>query len=499
LTQLEIAPRTSNRSAGSLEERRRVLFREGSPYAPAHRADIVGVEEVLERVEDVLHVLVYADRYAEAGSRLEPGILLTGPPGTGKTLAARYLATASDVLFVDARAFPTADRALAPEDVSALFRHAREARAEQGRPVVLFWDEIDAVCTVSGPWGKRGTDICSQLIAELDGVFGKAEGVLLLACANEPNALPPALRRRGRIGITIPFQAPDLEGKALLLAHYASGYEREKGIDYLRIASLLNPDRPASALEEIAGQAWREAVRRAIDEDAEASVSEADLRRAALEDVFGPRAFPRRSEEGLLRTAVHEIGHALLARRHGVAVRLVSCRQGATFLGVTTTGEDRDGADTIAQGLARLRIGLAGMLAEIEAGLGQGGGAQGDVFAATRVASDLVSYGVGASGLIFEPHALGGNGGPSRSLPAVSEWLLSRVDAEAAALLEEAASDVRSYLAEIGGEALLLLGQLLVERETLDGRELEEAVRELIGEIPGRLRPSGATGMVGRS
>lgn len=480
MTQLEIRPRTPNRSTDSLEERRRALFLDGSPYAPAYRADIVGVEEALERVDDVLHALVHADRYAQAGARLEPGVLLTGPPGTGKTLAVRYLATASGALFVDVRAFPSADRSLEPDDVSALFRHAREARSEHGRPVVLFWDEIDAVCAASGPWGKRPTDVCSQLIAELDGISGKAEGVLLLACTNEPNALPPALRRRGRIGITIPFQAPDLAGKALLLAHYASSFAREQGINYLRVASLLNPATPASALEEIAGQAWREAVRRSIDEGSEPALSEDDLRRAALDDVFGPRAYPRRSEEGLLRTAVHEIGHALVALRHGLPVRLVSCRQGTSFLGITFAGEEQDGPETIAQGLAGLRIGLAGMLAEVEAGLGQGGGAQTDVAIATRVASDLVSYGVGASGLIFEPHALGGNGGHSRSLPAVSEWLLSQVDADAAALLEEAAADVRTYLAEIGGETLLALGRFLVERETLDGRELEEAVSELV-------------------
>jgi SpoVK/Ycf46/Vps4 family AAA+-type ATPase len=497
LTQLETRPRTPNRSTDSLEERRRALFREGSPYAPAYRSDIVGVEEVLERVDDVLHVLVHAERYAQAGSRLEPGVLLTGPPGTGKTLAARYLATASDALFVDVRAFPAQDRSLEPEDVSALFRLAREARREQGRPVVLFWDEIDAVCSASGPWGCRATDVCSQLIAELDGVSGKAEGVLLVACTNEPNALPPALRRRGRIGITIPFQAPDREGKALLLAHYASHYEREQGIDYLRIASLLDPAAPASALEEIAGQAWREAVRRSIDEDAEPALTEGDLRRAALDDVFGARAYPRRSEKSLLRTAVHEIGHALLALRHGIPVRLVSCRQGASFLGVTSTGEGSDGPETIAEGLARLRIGLAGMLAEVEAGLGQGGGAQRDVFAATRVASDLVSYGVGKSGLIFEPHALGGSGGPSRSLPAVSEWLLAQVDADAAALLAEAASDVRAYLAEVGGETLLELGRLLVERETLDGRELEEAICGLAAASLVGLDPSGTGEMLG--
>lgn len=238
-------------------------------------------------------------------------------------------------------------------------------------------------------------------------------------------------------------------------------------------------------------------MRRSIDEDAEPALTEGDLRRAALDDVFGARAYPRRSEKSLLRTAVHEIGHALLALRHGIPVRLVSCRQGASFLGVTSTGEGSDGPETIAEGLARLRIGLAGMLAEVEAGLGQGGGAQRDVFAATRVASDLVSYGVGKSGLIFEPHALGGSGGPSRSLPAVSEWLLAQVDADAAALLAEAASDVRAYLAEVGGETLLELGRLLVERETLDGRELEEAICGLAAASLVGLDPSDTGEMLG--
>jgi len=162
LTQLDLVSRPSpNGRRPSLEERRRTLFDEGSPYAPAERSEIVGIEHVLERVDEVLHWLVYAERYAQPGSRLEPGVLFAGPPGTGKTLAARYLAAASGAIFVDARAFPTEESSLQPSDVQALFRRAREARLAQARPLILFWDELDAVVCATRPFGnQRATDLC---------------------------------------------------------------------------------------------------------------------------------------------------------------------------------------------------------------------------------------------------------------------------------------------------------------------------------------------------
>ncbi len=485
MTQLDLVPRPSpNDCRPSLEERRRALFEEGSPYAPAERSEIVGIEHVLERVDEVLHCLVHAERYAQAGSRLEPGVVFAGPPGTGKTLAARYLATASGALFVDACSFPSEDALLEPADVRALFGHAREARLSQGRPVILFWDELDAIVSTMSPYGRRETDIASQLIQELDGIRGKSEGLLLVACANSPEALPPALRRRGRIGITIPFHEPDLDGKALLLSHYAGRFEPAEGIDYLRVALLFNGATPASTLEEVAGQAWRKAVRRSIETGEDAVLLEGDLRRAALDHVLGPRAYPRRSSKALLRTAVHEIGHALVARAYGIPVRIVSCRQGTSTFGVTAVGSGSGEPESVAQGLARLRIGLAGALAEVEVGLGQGGGSENDVAIATRVASQLVvSQGLGEGGRIFDPSALGGVTGPARSVPAVSEWLLSQTDADAVSLVQEAADDVRALLGEIGGPALLALGELLAERETLDGYELEHATRDLLGVI----------------
>jgi len=213
--------------------------------------------------------------------------------------------------------------------------------------------------------------------------------------------------------------------------------------------------------------------------------------RAAVDHVLGPRAYPRRSSEALLRTAVHEIGHALVALAYGIPVRIVSCRQGTSNFGVTAVGSGSGEPEGVTQGgLARLRIGLAGALAEVEAGLGQGGGSENDVAIATRVASQLVvSHGLGEGGRIFDPSALGGVTGPARSAPAVSEWLLSQVDEDAASLVEEAAEDVRALLAEIGGPALLALGELLAERETFDGYELELEARNVLGAITSSRAP----------
>lgn len=247
------------------------------------------------------------------------------------------------------------------------------------------------------------------------------------------------------------------------------------------MARLLDTPTPASALEEVAGQSWREAVRRSIRDGSDACLGEDDLREAALDHVFGPRAYPPRTRQALLRTAVHEIGHALAALAYGIPIRIVSCRRGYAALGVTGTVRGEHGPERLADGLAQLRIGLAGALAEIEAGLGQGGGESGDVAMATRRACELVvSHGLTTGGRVFDPTALGGMTGPSRSAPAVSEWLLAQVDRDAASLLERAARDVRALLGQIGREAILSLAERLVERETMDGVEFENAVREVL-------------------
>jgi len=181
---------------------------------------------------------------------------------------------------------------------------------------------------------------------------------------------------------------------------------------------------------------------------------------------------------------VHEIGHALIALAYGIPVRIVSIRPNATRLGLTTTGVASGDPGAIEYGLARLRVGVGGMLAEIEAGLGQGGGSGDDVGNATRLAAHLVgTHGLGRGNRFLDPSALGG-GGPARSQPAVSEWLLAQVDEDAAGLLQEAAEDVRALLAEIGQPALVALGERLIARETLDGAEFEVAACDLLGAIP---------------
>jgi cell division protease FtsH len=308
--------------------------------------------------------------------------------------------------------------------------------------------------------------------------------VLLIACTNTPGGLPPALLRRGRLGVTIPFQAPDLAGKTLLLKHYATRLSTAGPIDYGCIAGLFDEAAPASAIEEAVVEAWRAAVRRSLAVDGRPALGHEDLRVAALDHTLGACSYRRCSPAALLRTAVHEVGHALTALAYGIPVRLLSVRPNATRLGLTSTSNPSDDPGTTEEGSARLRICLGGMLAEIEAGLGQGGGSGADLASATQLAAHLVgAHGLGRRVGYFDPSALGGPSA-ARSHPAVSEWLLARVDQDAADLLQVAAGDVRALLADIGGQELLALGERLAEQETLDGREFEAAVHDMLGRIP---------------
>ena len=81
------------------------------------------------------------------------------------------------------------------------FRVAREAGAREPEvPVVMFFDEVDAVGGARGDWGHRVDDrVLTAFMAELDGLESRGN-VLVIAATNRRDALDPALLRPGRLG-----------------------------------------------------------------------------------------------------------------------------------------------------------------------------------------------------------------------------------------------------------------------------------------------------------
>ncbi len=74
------------------------------------------------------------------------------------------------------------------------------SKARQAAPCLMFFDEIDGLCSTrnasasdSGVAGR----VLSQFLAEMDGIE-ELTGVFVLAATNRPDMVDPALRRFGR-------------------------------------------------------------------------------------------------------------------------------------------------------------------------------------------------------------------------------------------------------------------------------------------------------------
>jgi SpoVK/Ycf46/Vps4 family AAA+-type ATPase len=116
---------------------------------------------------------------------------------------------------------------------------AAAADAAAGRLVIVFLDEVDALCPRRGGGGGGGGQhearVVAQLLTLLDGAAAletsaaagsnsssAAEGVpagrvVVVAATNRPNALDPALRRPGRLDREVAVSVPDAEQRAQIL------------------------------------------------------------------------------------------------------------------------------------------------------------------------------------------------------------------------------------------------------------------------------------------
>ena len=156
-------------------------------------ADVAGIEEAKEELEEVVDFLRDPQKFQRLGGRIPKGVLLVGPPGTGKTLLARAIAGEAGVPFFT----------ISGSDFVEMFVGVGASRVrdmfEQGKksaPCIIFVDEIDAVGRHRGAGLGGGNDereqTLNQLLVEMDG-FEANEGVILIAATNRPDVLDPAL------------------------------------------------------------------------------------------------------------------------------------------------------------------------------------------------------------------------------------------------------------------------------------------------------------------
>src|SRR5437667_167065 len=184
-------------------------------------ADVAGLEEAKEELEEVVDFLRDPSRFEQLGARVPKGILLYGPPGTGKTLLAKAIANEAGARFYmqSASAFVEMFAGLGAARIRKLFEEARK-----NAPAIVFIDELDAVgAQRTGHGFSREQDqTLNQLLVELDG-FEAREQVIVMGASNRLQDLDVALLRPGRFDRQVLVAAPDLAGREAILGVHTRG------------------------------------------------------------------------------------------------------------------------------------------------------------------------------------------------------------------------------------------------------------------------------------
>jgi cell division protease FtsH len=452
-------------------------------------ADVAGYEGAKREVTEVVDFLKNPDRYRRAGAVGPKGVLMVGPPGTGKTLLARAVAGEAHVPFISVTgsSFVEMFVGVGAARVRDLFAEARK-RA----PSIVFIDEIDAIGQ------RRGGQLVSnderdqtlnQMLAEMDG-FDPATGVVVIAATNRPEVLDPALLRPGRFDRQVVIPLPAQKERRAILEVHTRGKPIGGDVD-LDVVARGTPGFSGADLANLVNEAAIFAVRAGRDQ-----VMAVDFSEARDRILLGRRD----STNALLpdekrAVAVHESGHAIVAAvsEHGDPVAKVTILPAGQALGVTEQ-LPIDERHLYTEGYLKdsLAIRMGGRTAE-QLVFGQTStGAANDLAGATDLATRMVrefgmSQTLGPVGFATgSPMYLGGEEVRSRPYAEATQRV---VDEEVAKLLRQAEQRATGMLSE-HRDALNNLTDMLLERETVDGTDVDEA----LGRIPGQRQPVGATG-----
>src|SRR5579884_61392 len=267
-------------------------------------ADVAGVDEAKEEVQELVDFLRDPSKFQRLGGRIPKGVLLVGAPGTGKTLLARAIAGEAGVPFfsISGSDFVEMFVGVGASRVRDLF-----VQGKKHAPCIIFIDEIDAVGRHRGAGLGGGHDereqTLNQLLVEMDGFEGN-EGIIVIAATSRPDVLDPALLRPGRFDRQVVVPLPDVRGREQILRVH------------MRRVPLADDVKPALIARGTPGFSGADLVNEAALFAARANrriVGMEEFERAKDKIMMGAE---RRSmvmtEDEKRMTAYHEAGHAIV-------------------------------------------------------------------------------------------------------------------------------------------------------------------------------------------
>jgi len=443
-------------------------------------ADVAGADEAVAELEEIKDFLQSPAKFQAMGAKVPKGVLLFGPPGTGKTLLARAVAGEAGVPFfsISGSDFVEMFVGVGASRVRDLFEQAKASA-----PAIIFMDEIDAVGRHRGAGLGGGHDereqTLNQLLVEMDG-FDVKGGIILIAATNRPDILDPALLRPGRFDRQIVVDRPDIAGRKAILQVHAKGKPIVPEVS-LETLAKRTPGFTGADLANLLNEAALLAARHNLTQ-----IGMPQLEEAIDRVIAGPeRKTLVMSEKDKLVTAYHEGGHVIVGHvlTHADPIHKVSIVARSRSLGLTFTLPEDKYNHSRSELRDAMAMCLGGRTAEELIFEEPTTGAENDIEKATTIARAMVTeYGMSD---LLGPQQLGRKSGEvflGRDFghePNYSEQVAASIDGEVRRMIDDAHERARSILT-LHRETLDALAAALVEKETLDGADLDA----IIGPLP---------------
>jgi ATP-dependent metalloprotease FtsH len=355
---------------------------------------------------------------------------------------------------------------------------------EQGKrnaPCIIFVDEIDAVGRHRGAGLGGGHDereqTLNQLLVEMDG-FESNEGVIMIAATNRPDVLDPALLRPGRFDRQIVVDWPDVRGREGILRVHTRKIPLAEDVD-LKLIARGTPGLAGADLANIVNEAALLAARRNHKK-----VSLRDFEDAKDKVMLGMERRSLVMTEGERRsTAYHEAGHALVGWLipGSDPVNKVTIIPRGRSLGITSWVPTEERHNRSKEDLERMLChAMGGRAAELLVFNQLTTGAISDIEQATEMSRNMVCrYGMSDS---LGPLTFGKKeemvflGKEIATHKDYSEETAVVIDQEVRRIVEKAYGRAQQLLKD-NVDKLHLLANTLLEREVLDGDEMDRVLR----------------------
>ncbi len=437
-------------------------------------ADVAGVEEAKEDVQELVEFLRDPGKYQRLGGKIPRGVLMVGPPGTGKTLLAKAIAGEAKVPFfsISGSDFVEMFVGVGASRVRDMFDQAKKQA-----PCIIFIDELDAVGRSRGVGIGGGNDereqTLNQLLVEMDG-FEVNDGIIVIAATNRPDVLDPALLRPGRFDRQVVVGLPDIRGREQILRVHMRKVPVADDVN----AAVIARGTPGFSGADLANLVNEAALFSARLNKRVVTMEEFD--RAKDKIMMGAeRKSMVMSEKEKINTAYHEAGHAIVGRlvpEHDPVYKVSIIPRGRA-LGVTMYLPEEDRYSVSKRHLESQICSLYGGRIAEEMTNGKDGvttGASNDIERATQLARNMVTkWGLSDLGAqLFEEENQGYLGNQSQMVQ-VSPDTAQAVDNEIKKILDRCYKTAYDLLEE-NRDKLEAMKNALMEYETIDADQIDD-------------------------